>query len=172
MLAALEREPQVGITLNLAPQLCPGGIFIPERIIVDCYLCDLTTEFPTISPESDATGHLSAVGRNKVRFNLGRVLELTAVGCRGLPASGNDEEHRGASLAPKHLFNVPEDLNGEFDVMLSTGITVFNSIALDEYESGLTCPRILYDMGKLCSGKGLEFEYHLGDEPGFKYRSF
>ncbi|HYG10927.1 MAG TPA: hypothetical protein VD835_13345 [Pyrinomonadaceae bacterium] len=172
MLAALEREPQVAITMNLALQLCPGGIFIPERIIVDCYLCDLTREFPTLSPKADATDPLSAGGRNKVRFNLGRVLELTAGNCRGLLASGNSDEHRGASLAPKPILNVPEDLNGEFDVMLLTSITVFNSITLDECESGLTCPRILYDMGKLYRGKGIEFEYYFGDEPGFKYRSF
>jgi hypothetical protein len=172
MLAALEREPQVAVTMNLAPQLCPGGIFIPERIIVDCYLCDLTREFPTLPPEADATGPVSAGGRDKVRVNLGRVLELTAGGCRGLLASGDGDEHRGASLAPKPLLNVPEDLNGEFDVMLLTGITVFDSIALDDYESGLTCPRILYDVGKLRGGRVIEFEYHLGDEPGFKYRSF
>ena len=55
--------------------------------------------------------------------------------------------------------------------MLLTAITVFDSIALDDYESGLTCPRILYDVGKIHRRKVIEFEYHLGDKPGFKYRS-
>jgi hypothetical protein len=55
--------------------------------------------------------------------------------------------------------------------MLQTAVTVFDSTTLDEYESGLTCPRILYDAGKVYRGKVVEFEYHLGDNPGFKYRS-
>lgn len=75
-----------------------------------------------------------------------------------------------ASLTPK-LINVPGDVDGEFHLMLSAAITVFDSIALDDYESGLTCPRIINDVGKVRGGRVVEFEYHLGDKPGFKYRS-
>ena len=171
MRAALEREPQVAITMNLAPQLCPGGIFLPERITVDCYLCDLTTEFSALPAEADAADSLSAGGRDKVRVNLGRVLELTAGSCRNLLASSNSDERRETSLTRKLILNAPGDLDGEYDLMLLTAITVFDSIALDDYESGLTCPRILYDVGKMRRGKAIEFEYQLGDKPGFKYRS-
>jgi hypothetical protein len=170
MQAALEREPQVAITMNLAPQLCPGGIFLPERITVDGYLCDLTKEFPSLPAGAVAADSLSGGGSDRVRVNLGRVLELTAGSCRNLLASSNSDEHGVTSLVPK-LLNVSKDVDGEFYLMLSTAITVFDSIALDDYESGLTCPRILYDVGKTHGGKVIEFEYHLGDKPGFKYRS-
>jgi hypothetical protein len=170
MQAALEREPQVAITMNLAPQLCPGGIFLPERITVDCYLCDLTKEFPALAAGADAADSLPGGGRGRVRVNLGRVLELTAGSCRDLLATRNGGEHGGTSLTPK-LLNVSEDVDGEFDLMLLTAVTIFDSIALDDYESGLTCPRILNDVGKVRGGRGVEFEYHLGDRPGFKYRS-
>lgn len=170
MQAALEREPQAAITMNLAPQLCPGGIFIPEKITVDCYLCDLTKEFTAFADEADAADSLASGVSGRVRINLGRVLELTAGGCRNLSASGNREQHAERFLTPKLLLNVPGDLDGELDLMLSTAVTVFDTIALDDYESGLTCPRILFDAGRRHGGRVIEFEYQPGDRPAFKYR--
>ena len=95
---------------------------------------------------------------------------MTAEGCRNLLAASNSDEHGGMSLIPK-LLNVSEDVDGDLYLMLLTAITVFDSGRLDDYESGLTYPKILYDMGKMHRGKVIEFEYHLGDKPGFKYRS-
>ncbi len=137
MQAALEREPQVAVTMNLAPQLCPGGILVPERITVDCCLFD---------PAGEGD-----------RFDLGRVLDLAAGG--------------GTVLFPKRFLHVPEELAGERHLMLLTGITVFDRIALDEGESGLTSPRILFDAGRMRGGEAVEIEYHPGDRPGFRYRS-
>jgi hypothetical protein len=170
MQAALEKEPQVAITLNLAPQLCPGGIFIPERITVDCCLCDVAKEFPALPAGAHAADSLPAGTGGRGRVHLGRVLDLTAEGCRDLSASSSGDEHGRTSLALT-LLHVPEDLDGEYDLMLLTAITVFGSIALDEHESGLTCPRILFDAGQVHGGKVMEFEYRLGDEPGFRYRT-
>ena len=171
MQSALEKEPQVAITINLAPQLCAGSIFIPERIVVSCHLCDPTNEFSHIPVEADAGNSLSAGSiRDKVRAGLGTVLELTAGSSLNLLAPFSGSEHRGASLSQKVIIDVPKDLDGESNLMLSTTITVFDSIALSGYESGLTCPRILYDLGKMRGGMRIEFAYHLGDKPGFRYR--
>lgn len=172
MQAALEKEPQAAITMNLAPQLCSGGIFIPERIGIACSLCDLTKEFPMLPVEAEETGSLLAgSGRGKVRVNLGPVLELSIENCHNLSASNSSAKQSGASLFPNVILDVPKDLDGEFNVMLLTTITVFGSITLGEYESGLTCPRILYDLGKISSGMRIELSYHPGDKPGFRYRS-
>ena len=167
MLAALEREPQVAITMNLAPQLCPGGIFLPERITVDCCLCDAAQEFPAadaVDPSSTGTGE-------GARIHLGRVLDLSAEVCRSLPASGSDDGQGGTSFGPKNLLRVPEELDGKHDLMLLTSITVYDSIALGEHESGLTRPRVLFDAGRMRGGEAIVFEYRLGDRPGFRYRS-
>jgi hypothetical protein len=169
MQAALEKEPQVAITLNLAPQLCPGGIFLPERITVDCCLCDVAKEFPALPAGADAPDSLPAGAAGRGRVHLGRVLDLTAGGCRDPSASSSGNEHGWASLPPT-LLHVPEHVDGELHLMLLTAITVFGSIALDEHESGLTTPRVLFDAGKMRGGQALAFEYHLGDRPGFRYR--
>jgi len=168
MQAALEHEPQVAITINLASQLCAGGIFIPERIVVSCRLCDPTYEFSPLPVEADAAHSLSARSRDKFRIELGSVLELTAASSLNL-LTHSGGRHRAASLSPKVIIDVPKDLDGELNLMLSTTINVFDSIALSEYESGLTYPRILYGLGKIRGGMRIEFAYHLGDKPGFKY---
>jgi len=78
--------------------------------------------------------------------------------------------HGGTSLGPKVL-RIPEDLDGGLRLMLRTSITVFGPSALEDSVSGLTCPRILYDAGTMRGGETMEFEYRLGGEPGFRYRS-
>ncbi|HZG52719.1 MAG TPA: hypothetical protein VEZ40_11340, partial [Pyrinomonadaceae bacterium] len=168
MQAALEHEPQAAITINLAAQLCAGAIFIPERIVVSCHLCDPTNEFSPLPVEADAANSLSARSRDKFRTDLGSVLELTAAGSHNL-LTHSGGGHRRAPFSPKVVIEVPKDLDGELSLMLSTTINIFDSIALSEYESGLTCPRILSGLGKIRGGMRIEFAYHLGDKPGFKY---
>lgn len=163
MLAALEREPQVAITMNLAPQLCPGGIFLPERITVDCCLRDAAKELPA----ADAEAPRSAGTGGGARIDLGRVLDLSAEACRTSSEAGGGDGRGATSFGSKTLLRVPEELDGEHDLMLRTAITVYGSIALGDHESGLTCPRILFDAGRMRGGQVVELEYRLGDRPGF-----
>lgn len=142
MQAALEKEPQVAITANLAPQLRPGGAFIPQSIAVDCHLCGLAEEGAPL----------------RVGARLGRVLELAA------------DDYRSRSSSPARVtLAVPDDVEGEHHLALSTTITVFGSIVLGPYESGLTCPRILGDLGRVRAGRRVEFTYDGGENPGFRY---
>ncbi len=171
MQRALEKEPQAAITMNLAPQLCEGGIFIPESITIDACLCDLRTEFTHLPAESGGLDSLpDDPAARRLRMHLGRVLELTAESCRDLSARGDTEDPGDAAPFPKVVLTVPKNLDSELALMLSTSITVFDSIRLGDYESGLTCPAILHDVGKLPGGARLEFQYCVGAKPGFKYR--
>lgn len=61
MQKSLEKEPQVAITLNLAPNLHEKGIFIPQKISVDVCLADLEKEFTS----------------ERKHTKLGTILELT-----------------------------------------------------------------------------------------------
>jgi hypothetical protein len=165
MQAALESEPQVAVTMNLAPQLCPGGIFIPEVITVTVCLCDLTREFTSIPAGADGDHHPAGTDTDGGRIGLGRVLELDAESYRGRLAGGDVSDRlRGCTL------DVPPGTRGRLHVMLLTAVTVFGPISLGDNESGITCPRVLCDLGRVEEGARLEFAYRIGKRPGFEYR--
>lgn len=146
MQKALTKEPQVAITLNLAPQLCAGGILIPERIAVDACLYDPAKEF---------------AGAERVRAMLGRILELTA---ESLP------DHLTERCLPSIILDIAGPIPEGAGLLLMTTVTVFGSVVLGEYESGLTHPVPLRDFSAARFGGPIEFTYCLGSKPGFQYR--
>jgi hypothetical protein len=150
-------EPQVDITLNLAPQLAAGGFFIPERIEIDSYLTDLQREiaFLSLGPEDNLERPMQAR-----RIHLGRVFELSAT------TANAEKLARELRSEPPSLSRVivqaPVDTK-RLHALLTTTVTVFDSIVIREGESGLTQPTILHDLGAL--GPGARIEFSLRDWP-------
>lgn len=163
MQRALTREPQVAITLNLAPQLSPRGIFIPEQIIVEACFCDVRKEFFLVADVLDESTSSTTVTSEfqRVRVNLGRIFELTAEKSYDLLSE---------SSLPTVDLAVPKAVDENLTLMLLTTVRVFESVVLGEYESGLTHPMLLHDFSGASSGTRIEFTYCLGSKPGFKYQ--
>ncbi|HEX6718569.1 MAG TPA: hypothetical protein VF088_15790 [Pyrinomonadaceae bacterium] len=147
MQKALSKEPQVAITINLAPQLCRGGIFIPERVTIDAYLCDPHEEY--------------IVGSRSDRIKLGNVFELTAEKAIEVITSGN---------LSAGTIDLPKKIAEPQKLMLATTITVFDGIVIDEYESGLTHPSWFHDFSGAKGGDRIEFTYRFENSPGFKWQ--
>ncbi|HEY0049841.1 MAG TPA: hypothetical protein VGB68_11170 [Pyrinomonadaceae bacterium] len=56
--------------------------------------------------------------------------------------------------------------------MLLTKIVVFDSLALDDYDSAITYPAVLRDLGEPAAGNHVEFLYVADEKPRFQYRLF
>ena len=167
MQRALEKETQVAVIANLAPQLCRGGILIPEKITVDANLCDLSNEFAMSADAPD--GACPPQGADRTRINLGRVFELTAENVGGL-LKGCKDAPAGEAHLPPVVVDVPEGVGEGLRLMLSTTVTVFDSVTLGEYDSSITLPVRLPDVKVGGPRTRIEFSYALGSTPGFKHR--
>lgn len=161
MQKALDKEPQFAITANLAPQLEKGGILVPECIAIDFCLADLAREFAPATVPS----------LQRVRTGQQRLLTLAATGVAALAQQARLVQATGERLLPGVKVQIPElAQDTRHAAMLLTRITVFGAIGLDDYESGLTYPCVLHDLGALHSGQHIEFRYRLGCRPGFVYQ--
>lgn len=146
MQRALDKEPQVAITQNLAPQLCEGGILIPENIRVEVVLCIAAKEFP------------EAGGGDQFRIPLGVLMDL------------NQDTVTSELLTTAVVMQAPTDMAELPHCLLFTTIKVFDGFVLNAYESGLTYPMTVYPLDKIKAGEILEFQYELGTAPGFRSR--
>lgn len=152
MQRALAKEPQVAVTLNLAPQLAAGGIFIPERIIVDACLFNPAAPFQTAmdTAEPAPLEHERTVLATLIKLDLESVPRLLKEGIPAVRA------------------RLPAQTQPPWRLMLRTRVTVFGSHGLDENDSGITLPHIGRELDLLQPTDEVEFRYRLGKLPGFE----
>jgi len=132
MQRALEKEPQIAVTANLAPQLLPGGTLVPKCVKLAVQLLDPAVEFNVGHDESPELAE-------RIRIPIVPLLQLRADNAAELLAG----------CAVEFAFDEPPALA----VMVSTQITVYDEIVLNDYDSGLTMPWLAHDLGRSGPGK-------------------
>lgn len=167
MLNALQKEPQVAITGNLAPQIRKNGILIPQKIIVRVSLSDRSKEHVIFSePVENHELNSKFPEGFRERINPVTLLELSLAtpNITGIPLNKD-----GVYLKPSVpvSFKIPGE--GKYSLVLNTYITVFDKHTLGEYDSSLNMPVYLKESLKNGSRKYYEFTYFIGEQPGFKY---
>jgi hypothetical protein len=136
MQRALTREPQVAITRNLAPQLVPGGLLVPERITVSACLANPAKEY--------AFGADGPEDRGRVQLATLMVLSGDAID-PGTPV----------------VVEVPADVD-RYQLQLTTTIRVHGGVKLADYDAGVTMPMPL---AIPAGARRLEFVYQMGKDP-------
>jgi hypothetical protein len=160
MQRALEKEPQVAILMNTAPQLTVGGLMVPEMIAVDAVLTDLSRELVGNDVAAGPSAH--ALKPWKGRIPLGRVLEVDRERACAWSAA------RVSSHLPPARIALPSVVPAQYSLVLTTTIRTFGVHLLQEYESGLTHPLMVNGWH---ADEEIEFTYRLGKRPGFTWNA-
>jgi hypothetical protein len=166
MQKSLEQEPQFAVTANLASQLRPMGVFIPQRIDVALYLSDPEHEKALLATsQKPQWGDLEKDG---TRYLLANVCTLS-------PERAFDQMLLAKTRAKKRVPHlepttvvIPALADvARLDAALFTRICVFEQYWLKDYESQITLPLKCYEMLPLATGERYRVRYQLGSYPKF-----
>ncbi len=154
MRAALHAEPQVPLTYCLDRFLVDGGFLVPARIRVDL-----------------------AVSRGRDYRSLGPAFVWDRASIARLRREHNYAHRLAGDFAfAAGSFNIPpaEERSGCNLLRLYTMIETHADLLLNPYESGLTLPRDLCDLGAVERGgrqlERVEIQYFLGQRPFLRRR--
>jgi hypothetical protein len=146
MQAALSSEPQVAITRNLAPQIMPQGLLIPQQITVSAFM---------VNPSKSLEIRLGAdLPYDDFHCDLGPLFQL--------------DRHTAFPEALRPVaVTVPLQVlsDGLHQLNLFTNIHVFGDEFLRPWESALTMPVPL----PVSRSGSMTFQYRIGNQPGFEW---
>ncbi len=158
---ALQKEPQVGITLNLAAQMQPQAILIPERIVIDAALMDPRKNVERMMGTNSGEGYYVSLGKI---FEVSRETMSSAqrIGCGG---------HKTMEF-PEVEIEIPQAIQSSYSTLcLFTRIHVFEKEILDYWECSLTLPKTIVDFRRNRERMTrIGFKYAIDQVPGFRWR--
>jgi hypothetical protein len=169
MQRALTKEPQVAIAMNLVPQMCENGILVPERVTLTAAWADVGAEITGRPKEGEAPEFLDGSEVRTQRVVLGEVFDLTAESACKFGRECFRDPLTGSVCLPGGTVRTRPPAWDRQELVILTTITVFGSIVVGDYESGLTYPQPLPSREPDADPGSLGFVYQLGAEPGPGY---
>lgn len=158
---ALQKEPQVAITMNLAPQMQSGGILIPQNITIDAVL---------LSPRKNLERMTDLNGFEQDYFHkIGKVFELN----KDTPRLSSKASlfPSGTFSFPKVELEIPRGLAPDYkQLCLFTTIRVFEEERLTNGQCSLTLPKqvMILEQEKRPVER-VSFQYIPNENPGFEW---
>jgi len=159
---ALQKEPQVSITMNLFPQMLPEGILIPQNIKIDVVL---------MSPKKNNERMTNPDWlEQKYYHHIKTIFELN----KTTPTQNPSEIVEGiASYSfPEAYVELPTDIDSEYrELCLFTNIQVFGDVELTNWQCSLNIPKKLMNIDQKSElSNKMIFQYIISDKPGFTYK--
>ena len=165
MQKSLEQEPQFAVTANLAPQLHPQGIFIPQQIEVDVCLAKLKEEATAVK-RGDPLDSDAFIANGK-RHRLATALCLIPAQAAALKQQASKNSAGLFELNPIH-FTIPATADlSDFDPVLFTRVQAFEQHQLFDYESEITLPLRCSELTPLRAGEQFKMSFQIGNYPKF-----
>lgn len=157
---ALQKEPQVAITMNLVPQMEHEGILIPENIAIEAMLMNSKRNQDRMLGVNDAESCYRSLG-TVFELNKGIVVQNPVVGSPDM----------GSYVFPEVKITIPPDLAAEYpQLSLFTRIRVFGEVELKYWECSLTQPQKILQLDPVKPEERIGLFYEISKKPGFKYR--
>jgi len=151
--AGLTNEPQVAALANLAPQLRPGAIVVPERVSVHAGL---------LHPGKDMRRMTDPEGAVQDVFHL---LEP------GFTLTADPADWLAFTQGEERVVRLPADRDPAYNrLCLFTRLQVYGNERIETWESALTQPLPLLKLEEPPQAAGIALRYECGVAPGFRFR--
>ncbi|PZR20376.1 MAG: hypothetical protein DI539_11070 [Flavobacterium psychrophilum] len=156
----LTLEPQVAIVKNLAPQMPPHAILIPQEIHIDFGYSFFAYE-PFVSKFADIPKGYKNLQPYEYRTIVDRLFTINKELFR------NQINHESRFVSD--FYPIPEKYDNHPDACVFTGVTILDDIRLKTAESLITNPYCIISLLHLSGSSQIQLTYDFSDMPKWTY---
>lgn len=153
MLNALQKEPQVAITMNLVPQMLKDGILIPQNIRIEAALLNPKKDNYRMAGAKDYDGKCYQIIDTVFDFN-------------------KETARQSCGTFPEMELDIPDNIEAGYnELCLLTNIQIFDNVYLANWQCSLNLPKRIMQLKQDAAPiNKVSFQYILNKSPGFNFK--